>query len=114
MTKRILLATPVVLVLIWSSYVVFQDWDKLNLMHVGLFFVGIIAGIYFVFMQLTHRFIDVTDFCQVKEINIENMTAFRNQRRAYFVIMSVLFINDTNLKKRILKSTKIEKYLSYI
>ncbi len=100
MTKRILLATPVVLVLIWSSYVVFQDWDKLNLMHVGLFFVGIIAGIYFVFMQLTHRFIDVTDFCQVKEINIENM--------------SVLFINDTNLKKRILKSTKIEKYLSYI
>ncbi len=98
MTKRILLIIPVVLVLVWASYIVFQDWGKLSFMYVGLFFVGIIAGIYFIFMQLTHKFIDVTDFCRVKEINVENMTVFRNQRRAYFMIMSVLLLMMLTLK----------------
>ncbi len=102
MKKRIVLALPMVLVLVWISYLLLMYWDTLSWSNIFIIPFVIVFAVLFIFMQLTSKFIDFLDGFKVKPITYENLENLQKVRRfvggIMITILLVMFVVDFLMK----------------
>lgn len=83
--------------LCYAIYALIRDWHLLSSIQFCVFFLVLFFVIYFIWMQVTYKFIDIRDGFKVKDIgaNIKDFEKSRNITKwgIIFVLIVIIGVN---------------------
>ncbi len=92
MKRKLLLALPSVLMILWVSYILLIDWATLPISTILLLSCSILFALHFIFVQILGKFIDILDGAKIKPITLETLPRFKKMQKISGVFVLVVLV----------------------
>lgn len=93
MRMRILLALPMFLLLCYMGYELIVRGGQFETLELAGIVIAALFAFHFIWMQLSHKFIDFRDGFKIKDISAVSSQYFQKQRRIVeYIILGILIV----------------------